>query len=746
MRTLSTLLFLLAGLAPAQEIERRPPMIPRPPLPPRPPRMVQLESVAVEATIQEAGVQTEVKALFRNPGQLDGEADWVFPLPPGSIVHSSRLLVNGKEMAAETLGADQARQVYQAIVAKLRDPLLLEYAGWGMVRARIFPVPAGGQAEARFSMTALLPEAGGVREYLFPFKALAASGSAPRSLAARVSLSSARALGAIYSPTPGAEVRKRGETEAVVGWEGSGLPERDLQVFFSPAEKEFGLLPLFHAHRGGEGTFMAVLSPAREGADAKPIPKTLVFVVDTSGSMQGAKIAQAKGALRFFLGSLAPEDAFNLIPFSSEARPLFASPRALTEETRKEALDAIERIEAAGGTNIHDALAQAMNLAQDDRLPIVLFLTDGQPTVGETDAARILSRIKDANTRKARLFVLGVGNDVNAFLLDRLAEEGKGDRHYVREDEDLEVKTASLLARLSRPALSDLRLRLEGGSLDKLTPFPLPDLFHGMTLTVLGEFRGSGNRELVLEGTVLGKQRSWRFPVALPESPTAHTWLEPLWAQRRVAQLLDQIRLFGQSKELVDEAVKLGKEYGIVTPWTSHLVAEEAERLARGADMDAGPGWARDARRAGEQGGGGLLGGLAGGRAPATGAPTAGPATPSAPATPPAPQSGAEAVTRSKLLDSLKKAEAPQLELADQAGGAGGGRVRRVAGKLFLLLEETWVDQAFEPAMKAGMRTIEAFSPDYFALLEQHPEANRWLAPGGRILIVLGGAAYLITP
>ena len=113
-----------------------------------------------------------------------------------------------------------------------------------------------------------------------------------------------------------------------------------------------------------------------------------------------------------------------------------------------------------------------MDLPADDRLPIVLFLTDGQPTVSETDPRRIVSKIKDANTRQARLFVLGVGNDVNTFLLDRLAEEGKGDRHYVQEDEDLEVKVSSLLTRLSRPALANLRLRLEGGALDKLTPLP----------------------------------------------------------------------------------------------------------------------------------------------------------------------------------------------------------------------------------------------------------------------------------
>ncbi|HHI67992.1 MAG TPA: VWA domain-containing protein, partial [Planctomycetes bacterium] len=463
--------------------------------------------------------------------------------------------------------------------------------------------------------------------------------------------------------------------------------------------------------------------------------------VDTSGSMQGKKIEQVKGALKFFLGSLHEGDAFNLVPFSTEARPLFSEPKPVSPETTKQALEMVKNLEAAGGTNIEDAILRGLKMPDDGRMHILLFLTDGLPTVGETDPAAILRRLKEAHKKTTRVFVFGVGTDVNTFLLDRIAEMGRGDRHYVGENEDIEVKVSSLLQRLSRPALSDLKLSIEGARISKLTPSPLPDLFYGATLTVLGLFEGKGPHELVVKGTLLGKEKTWRYKVNLPASPARElSWLAPLWAQRRVAHLLDQIRLFGKSKELVDEVVKLGKKYGIVTPWTSFLVAEEAKRLADGTNLPGLQGYRR--------------------RGPVTGNSLLGPSTPAAPtegkpgaATPglgkrangSGPVSGKKAVEDSRKLAKLK-ANAFSVDDLDDAvgGGLAGVPVRRAGGKVFYLLGDTWVDGDFKKEMKARVRRIKAFSPAYFELLRNHPEAAAWLAAKGKILVVIGETPYLV--
>ncbi len=732
MKSITLAVVLIGGLALPAATQRTPPHLP--PVPPLPgpvrPGKARLARVSLEASIRDGAARTKVKALFRNPSRNDAEAEWLVPLPPGAVVHEAKLLVNGKEASAKILDAAKARAVYESIVARLMDPMLLEYAGWGLVRARIFPVPPGGKAQVTFTMTALLPEEGGKWEYTFPFKALTAGGPPPESLAAQIDIQTSKALGVVYSPTPGTEVLRKGETRALVGWESRGKRPGDLQVFFSPAEKEFGALSLFYSPKGGSGVFFLALHPRRNPGENVQVPKTLVFVVDTSGSMQGKKIRQVKKAMKFFIQSLHEGDSFNLIPFSTAARPLFSAPRAATPETRKEALDLVDRIQAEGGTNIDDALLQGLKMPPDGKKHILLFLTDGLPTLGETDPAAILRHIKEAHKDNTRIFVFGVGTDVNTFLLDRIAQVGRGDRHYVTGDEDIEVKVSSLLKKLSFPALSDLKLHMEGATLSKLTPWPLPDLFFGSTLTILGRFEGKGPHELLLQGTLQGKAKTWRYKLTLPGGPARElAWLAPLWAQRRVAHLLDQIRLFGRSKELVDEVVKLGKRYGIVTPWTSYLVAQEAQRVAQGASLDGvpllppairrdlrslglAPNAPMEARRGGE--GPGVF-------------------------------TGPRAVAESKKLANLKTSDsdAEGVEKAP-AGGGAGILVRRAGGKVFFFLGDTWVDREFKKEMKSRLVEVRAFSPAYFRLLREHPEAGAWLALKGKILVVIGKTPYLV--
>jgi len=714
----------------------QPPVTP-PHLPPHPPRPVparlpqaRLARVSLEAEIRDGAARTEVRAAFTNPYRTPAEAFWLVPLPPGAVVHQAKLLLDGKEVKAQILDAEKARRAYQEIVARLLDPMLLEYAGWGLVRARIYPVPPGGKAEVRFSMTALLPREGAQWSYVFPFKALVRKSTRPPVLSARLRILSSKALGVVYSPTPKAEIRRTGETEAVLGWESKASRPADLKLFYSLAEKEFGALTLFYSPQGGSGTFLFALNPVRDPRESAPLPKTVVFAVDTSGSMQGRKIEQVKGALRFFLRSLEEKDAFNLVPFSTAARPLFPEPKPVTAETRKEALEMVNRLEAEGGTNIEDALTQGLKMPPDGRKHILLFLTDGLPTVGETDPAAILKAVKKSKGKDTRIFVFGVGNDVNTFLLDRIAEMGRGDRHYVGENENIEVKVSSLLQRLSRPALSDLEITMEGARLSKLTPWPLPDLFYGSPLTVLGRFEGKGRHDLVLRGTLLGRKKEWRFPVTLPERPEKGlSWLAPLWAQRRIAHLLDQIRLYGASKELQEEVTRLGKRYGIVTPWTSYLVAQEARRLAGETALPVPPAPRTpetDGRR-----GRGISRGFSG--PPLPNSPSLG-ALSKAPS-----NQGKRAVEESKELARMKTQDA-----ADVDGGGGPLKVRRAGGKVFILLGDVWVDRAFKKEMKGKIQKIRPFSPAYFELLEKHPEAGPWLAAEGKILVVIGDTPYLI--
>jgi len=250
---------------------------------------------------------------------------------------------------------------------------------------------------------------------------------------------------------------------------------------------------------------------------------------------------------------------------------------------------------ATGGTNIEDALGRGLVFDEDEpeRVPIVVFLTDGIPTVGNTRPADLLALARERNVGKARIFVFGVGADVNTHLLDTLAAESGGTRDYVREDENIEVKTSALFAKLSHPVMTDLELAVEGVRLTRVVPAVLPDLFRGSRIQVVGRYVGSGPQAIRLKGSVRGEPHEYVYEGAFAARPVAeHEFVPSLWAERRVGVLLDAIRLNGHAPELVDEVRRLGTEYHIVTPYTSHLIVEEGLRVASGpgSGRHRGPG------------------------------------------------------------------------------------------------------------------------------------------------------------
>lgn len=216
----------------------------------------------------------------------------------------------------------------------------------------------------------------------------------------------------------------------------------------------------------------------------------------------------------------------------------------------------------------------------NDCVPIVVFLTDGLPTVGTTQEKPLLEEIRRANQNKARVFVFGVGNDVNTRLLDTVASETRATRDYVRQNEDLEVKTSALFEKLAHPVMTDLEIVADGIVLERMVPRRLPDLFRGSHLVITGRYKGSGPVAMRLRGKTAKESKEFVYDAKFPAHKTEHDFVATLWAQRRIGQLVDILRLKGHNSELVTEAKRLGKEHGIVTPWTSQLVVEEGARLA----------------------------------------------------------------------------------------------------------------------------------------------------------------------
>jgi Ca-activated chloride channel family protein len=423
----------------------------------------------------------------------------------------------------------------------------------------------------------------------------------------------------IYSPTHALAVDRPSDREAKVRFERTqGLLDKDFQLFYAVGDQEIGFTTLAHRPISTEkGYFMLLLTPRVEASKGNYIPRDMVFVLDTSGSMRGVKMDQARRAMKYCLNNLDEKDRFALIHFATTVTRYKDGLTDSSKEQLEQARKWVDGLEATGGTAINDAMAAALDLRGNDpgRTFTIVFFTDGMPTIGETNPDRILKNVMNKNTANTRIFTFGVGDDVNATFLDQLAENSRAVSTYVRPAEDIEAKVSGLYAKISHPVLANLKLVCSGGArLEEIYPPQLPDLFHGGQLVVLGRYTGQGPAAVTLSGTVGMETREFVHELAFPDKTSDDKgFVEHLWARRKVGYLLDQIRANGEKKELVDETVALAKKYGIATPYTSYLIVPDAPVPVAGGGAGRNVYYLNNGANAPAMRGAGAAGGIGGG-------------------------------------------------------------------------------------------------------------------------------------
>ena len=569
---------------------------PRPIPPPRPPRWpppppprtyvfapLEVRYVKVNTRINDQVAVTSIDQEFYNPNPSQLEGTFVFPIPKGAHIDKFTMEIDGKQVEAELLNAEKARRIYEDIVRRAKDPALLEYAERGMFKLRIFPIEGHGKKRIRLSYTELLKSDDGLIGYHFPLGTEKFAAKPIRDVSVKVELESKRPLKSVYSPSHSVEVRREGTYRAVAGYEGSDVqPDTDFSLYYSPEKDEIGVNLMTYRRSGEDGYFVLLTSPGVSANEKQVVLKDVAFVVDTSGSMAGKKLEQAKKALQFCVENLNPRDHFEIIRFSTEVEPIFDGLVEATRQNRDKARDFIEEMKPIGGTAIDDALRKALALRpkRDSNRPfVVIFLTDGRPTIGTTDEDEIVAGVKRRGETMTRIFCFGIGLDVNTHLLDRITEQTRAFSQYVLPDEDLEVKVSSFFTKIKEPVLAEPTLKFTGDvRTTKIYPSPLPDLFKGEQVVVVGRYSGQGDSAVVLEGTVNGETKKFTHEVTFDRSASEHEFIPRLWATRRVGYLLDEIRLRGENAELRDEVTELAREYGIVTPYTAYLIVEDEAR------------------------------------------------------------------------------------------------------------------------------------------------------------------------
>jgi Ca-activated chloride channel family protein len=682
---------------------------PRPPIPrPQPlPRVLKVKSISITTKIDTQVATTRVEQVFENDTPYRLEGTFLFPIPETASITGFALYDGDKRMAAEVVERAKARKTYEEIVRRMIDPGLLEYAGKDLFQANIFPIEPRSTRKIDLTYTQVLKNEGGTVSYRYDLGTGRRLMAQPvREIAASVEINSNLDLKNIYSPSHKISVSRDGDRRARLSFEEKGQEaQKDFQLYYSLSEKDFGLSLLTNREPGKDGYFLMLISPKTSINEQDRLAKDVIFVFDTSGSMSGEKIDKARAALRFGVESLSERDRFNIISFSGEEHLMKSELVEASREAKQQARDFIYRLQAEGGTNINDALVAALRQFKESARPsMIVFLTDGLPTVGTTDVNQINKNVTDANRASVRIFSFGVGYDVNTTLLDKISADNRGATDYVEPNEDLEVKVSNFFSKVNYPVLSDLKLDLGGVEADLIYPRNLPDLFKGSQLALVGRYKNSINVTTVrLTGKVGGRERSFAYSgQSFPSEKTDNQFLPRLWATRRVGYLLEQIRLNGENRELVDEIVKLGTRFGIVTPYTSFLVTDDLKELVRARREPA-------AR---------FLGGL------------------SDRATAP---SGESAVVQSRAENELKQSNS--IPVFDQYLTG----VRAVRGKTFMLKDGVWIDTEYSETDSRPKVMLRFASEEFFSVLSREPDLGQYFALGQKVIVVFKGKIYQIT-
>ncbi len=548
-----------------------------------------VREVSLDARIRDQVAEVQVSQTFHNPGSFPLESEYLFPLPEEGSVQNFVLMVDGKELPGRLLPKDEARRIYEEIVRTKRDPALLEYMGRGLYRTSVFPIPPGADRKVTMRYNQVCKRDRDIVEFTYPFSTQKFTAKPIQTLALNVRVESRDAIKSIYCPSDDVEIKRTDDHIARVSIERHNtIPSNDFRLIYTLDEGALGASVLsYRPSDSDDGYFLLLASPQFKAETEKRQPKTVIFVIDRSGSMAGKKIEQARNALKFVLGNLRKDDTFNIVAYDDRVETFQPELQRYSSQSREQAERFVENVREGGSTNIDAALRSALAMIPDDSRPsYILFLTDGLPTVGEVKETAIAANCRESNKYHARLFAFGVGFDVNARLLDRLSGGNSGTSEYVKPDEDIEAHVARFYSKLTSPALSGIRVELADVDINRTYPRDLPDLFEGGQLVVAGRYRQSGRTTIRISGKVGGERRTFEFPAKLASTDRggSYDFVEKLWATRRVGDLIDQIDLHGQNKELVDELVNLSTRYGILTPYTSFLADERVQLHATRAN------------------------------------------------------------------------------------------------------------------------------------------------------------------
>lgn len=574
----------------------------------QPEEPLELPLAHTDVSIEVSGfvARAEVTQRYTNPYDAPIEAVYTFPLPHEAAVDAMQMRIGERTIKGIIKRRDEARDIYEQAKQKGQHASLLEQERPNIFTQSVANIMPGDEIEVVIRYVDILNYADGAYELVFPMvvgpryipgspkDTSQGSGTAPATdavpdasritppvlkpgqrsghdIALQVALDAGVPIQGLHSVSHAIDVERGSPSRRQIRLHPSDtLPNKDFILRYQVAGKApaFAVIP-HHDARGGFFTLIA--QPPRQVTANEIVPRELIFILDTSGSMRGAPLARSKQAMQRLIGGMRGSDVFNVVRFAGDTGTLWPTPRPLNAANRQAALDYVEALRGSGGTEmrtgIRDALAQP---AAEGRLRIAFLLTDGY--VG--DEARILKAIAESR-RGARVFSLGVGSSVNRYLLTRAAEVGRGEAFFVRQDEQADAVIDTFFKRVDRPTLA--HIHIDWGKLDVSDQYPehIPDLWAGQPLRLHARYQQGGRETIKITGQLGQQQYEHNLPVHLPRDHTANAAIASVWARHKIRELMDRMVREGRTETLIEQVTEVGLQFNLMTRWTSFVAVEE---------------------------------------------------------------------------------------------------------------------------------------------------------------------------
>lgn len=546
--------------------------------------VLEIKEHEVKVTINNGVAVTRVTQVFQNTENRQVEALYTFPVPRGASVSNFSMWIDGKEMIGEVLEKNRARQIYESYKQKRRDPGLLEQVDYKRFEMRIFPIAAGAEQKVQIVYYQEVSVDHDEATYVYPLATVTRSGIDARitgKFAIDFDVKSSVPITAMESPSHGGQfvMVRHADTyhQASLETDGGSLAQ-DVVFHYRLARPKTGFDLITSRQKGQDGYFLLTLTAGKELA-ALDSGMDYVFLLDISGSMANdSKLLVSKNSVQAFVDELGVEDRFELMTFNVQPQTLFGELRPAAAESRDAASAFLESRQARGGTILAPAMNTAYRYGDPDRTLNVVVLSDGMT---EQRERRELMALVASRPRNARVFCIGIGNEVNRPLLEQMADDSGGLAAFVSRGDNLTRAAKAFRRKLMRPVATDLRLDIDGAGVYAIEPALLPNLYHGCPVRIYGRYSGAGDARITLTANIQGAALEKAVSLSFPEIDGDNPEIERMWAWKRIDGLLKKADRAGDRQTVLPEVIRLGEGFSIVTEYTSFLVLENDAEYQR---------------------------------------------------------------------------------------------------------------------------------------------------------------------